>query len=72
MVLTDLEDLFAVEVRHDLLPASNIRWRNIQVCATCKWWYEAGGFGLCIRPNGFECDVGDMAQWQTVCDRWAK
>lgn len=56
----------------NLKRAENIRQRNLQVCATCKHWRNTGGFGYCVRPGGFGCDVGDMTQYFTVCDGWTK
>lgn len=58
------------EPSNTLAPAQNVRRREVKVCATCKHWRNVEGWGLCWRPGGFSCDIGDQTQYFMTCDGW--
>ena len=56
-----------------LTPAENVRWIGIMpVCGTCVYGRYDDGLFLCQRNGGFECEAGDLHQWETVCDGYKR
>lgn len=53
-----------------LLPAKNLRFKKIRVCATCKYIIIGNGYVECKRERGIAEDTGEMFHWIMACDGW--